>query len=118
MSKTNCSTYLFKMDSKTFLHFFFFIWCFGMVTAKGDEDGLTIQTSFSNWRNLDRQQQQQQRTSLSNSTTYLSRKRRFIYPAVAPWLFDFRVTIVIPLQGLDTTLNAYIPFTWNLNTLT
>ena len=47
----------------------------------------------------------------------LSRKRRFIYPAVTPWLFDIRVTMDIPLQGLDIPLRAYIPFTWNMNTL-
>jgi hypothetical protein len=56
--------------------------------------------------------------SLSASTsTSLSRKRRFIYPAVTPWLFDVRLTMDIPLQGLDTAMRAYIPFTWNLNTL-
>jgi hypothetical protein len=52
-----------------------------------------------------------------NSSRTLSRKRRFIYPLVTPWLFDIRVTMDIPLQGLETAMRAYIPFTWNLNTL-
>ena len=65
-------------------------------------------SDLQNWQNFERS---------GNSSSALSRKRRFIFPAVTPWLFDIRVTMDIPLQGLDTALRAYIPFTWNLNTL-
>jgi hypothetical protein len=47
----------------------------------------------------------------------LSRKKRFIFPAVSPWRFDARILLFIPMVGQETQLVAFIPFTWNLNTL-
>jgi hypothetical protein len=74
----------------------------------GSLDNFLPSRAASDWENF---------VAPSNSSRSLSRKRRFIYPLVTPWLFDIRVTMDIPLQGLETSLRAYIPFTWNLNTL-
>ena len=118
-----------KMDFKTFFRCFSLcisVTCLtllGVVSASHDESAKLV-----DWRNLDRPSTTTLRnlssasTSMSSSTSMsmsrsLSRKRRFIYPAVTPWLFDVRLTMDIPLQGLDTAMRAYIPFTWNLNTL-
>ncbi len=116
-----------KMDFKTFFRCFSLcisITCLtllGVVSASHDESAKLV-----DWRNLDRPATTTLRnlssaslstSASSSSSTSLSRKRRFIYPAVTPWLFDIRLTMDIPLQGLDTAMRAYIPFTWNLNTL-
>ena len=63
----------------------------------------------SNWRNgFDK----------NNSTKILSRKKRFMYPVVnSPWRFDIRLLLGVPVEGQPNQLIAFIPFTWNLNTL-
>ena len=70
----------------------------------------TETTKFtSSWRNG---------FSKNNSINVLSRKKRFMYPVVnSPWRFDARILILVPIEGQPNQLVAFIPFTWNLNTL-
>jgi len=55
----------------------------------------------------------------TNSSEILSRKKRFIFPAVSSWRFDLAFTLIGYAEGYPdtTTLVGFIPFTWSLNTL-
>ena len=67
------------------------------------------------WRNEDRLNQN------SKPNTTLMRKKRFLFPATSPWRFDAAFTLFVPLDGTPIIGNpvvAFLPFTFNLNTMT
>lgn len=51
----------------------------------------------------------------------LARKKRFLFPATSPWTFDIALTLFVPLDGTPiygNPLVAFLPFSFNLNTMT
>ena len=81
-----------KMLVKTLYKFVLILSSFGFAVS----NNLSSEDSFKNWRNLDRLKigGNVSNSSSSNNNSsrpaVLSRKRRFIYPAVSPWYFDIR----------------------------
>ena len=70
----------------------------------------------SSWRNLDLDGG----SGVRFGNGSLSRKKRFIFPAVSAWRFDLSITLFVPLDGtpiLGNPFIVFIPFTFNLNTL-
>ena len=100
--KLSANMYYFKLK----LTYIFICYYFITVINAKDE----------NWRGNSNNNNIAQRT---NSSESLSRKKRFIFPAVATWRFDLALTLIGYAEGYpDTTsLVGFIPFTWNLNTL-
>ena len=58
-------------------------------------------------------------SSLADSDTnlsLLSRQRRFLVPdAASDWTFTVKFTLVFPLEGLDSSFEGNVPFTFTFN---
>jgi hypothetical protein len=61
------------------------------IELKSEDD------SFKNWRNMDNSLIGVNVSSSSSKGNVLSRKRRFLYPAVTPWFFDIRDIVITKL---------------------
>ncbi len=88
--------------------FSYAILCYYFITIASAKD-------INNWRTKSNNNNIQR----NNSSEILSRKKRFIFPAVSSWRFDLALTLIGYAEGYPdtTTLVGFIPFTWSLNTL-
>ena len=52
----------------------------------------------------------------SDSHRLLSRQRRFLIPNItSDWTFTIRFSLAFPLEGLDTTFDGNVPFSFAFN---
>ena len=89
-----------------------------LVGLIGNSLGLSEPRSVatSGWRNLDLDGG----FGVRSGNGSLSRKKRFVFPAVSSWRLDLAFTLFVPLDGtpiLGNPFIVFIPFTFSLNTL-